>query len=133
MRESINKPKAIHNMLPNPNTHFSKDLLVKDPFKQKLLKVIRENLSDTSFGVEALAKEMFMCRSTLHRKVKKQYQMTASEIINQERIKRSIVLLNTDLNLLEIACEVGFSSHSYFNKFFKKNRMTTPKKFRNKT
>ena len=53
--------------------------------------------------------------------------ITPMQYINYVRIwKAENLLTTTDLDILEISMEVGFSSVSYFNRVFKKFKNTTP-------
>ncbi|MFR2464209.1 MAG: helix-turn-helix transcriptional regulator [Clostridia bacterium] len=58
-------------------------------------------------------------------------QKTFREYLNFVRISEAEkLLLNTDLNITEIAMEVGFSSSSYFIEQFKQLKSISPKRFR---
>ncbi|MCY7597333.1 helix-turn-helix domain-containing protein, partial [Bacillus altitudinis] len=51
--------------------------------------------------------------------------------VNEYRIQQSLILLQkTDLNITEIAYQVGFSSTSYFISIFKRVKNTTPLSYR---
>ena len=52
--------------------------------------------------------------------------------INRLRIEQAMSLLvNTNLNINEISCEVGFTYPRYFSSTFKSMTGMTPKQFRN--
>lgn len=58
---------------------------------------------------------------------------TASYLIQQEIILESQRLLYyTDLDIKEIAFELGYDDHAYFSRFFKKHTKTTASEFRSK-
>ncbi|OUS35713.1 hypothetical protein A9R01_06820 ['Osedax' symbiont bacterium Rs2_46_30_T18] len=73
-----------------------------------------------------------MSRSTLHRKLRHQSDITASDLITVLRLKRAKELLKTNLSLLDIAYEIGLSSHSYFNKKFARQFDQKPRDYRNR-
>ena len=55
--------------------------------------------------------------------------MGVNDYINRLRIEQAMSLLvNTNLNINEISCEVGFTYPRYFSSTFKS---MTPKQFRN--
>ncbi|WP_340111277.1 AraC family transcriptional regulator [Maribellus mangrovi] len=90
-----------------------------EQFLQKLTRAIDEHLADENFGVNELAAELGMSRTTLHRKVKQVIKKSVSTFIRETRLKRSIELLqNKSGTVAEIAYQVGFSSTTYFTKCF---------------
>jgi len=101
-------------------------------FQIQVERIICNNLSDPTFGVEELAGKLFMSRSTLHRKLRHQSDITASDLITVLRLKRAKELLKTNLSLLDIAYEIGLSSHSYFNKKFARQFDQKPRDYRNR-
>ncbi len=89
-------------------------------FLEKLRIRVQENMSNSDFGVEALANEMGISRIQLYRKVKSLTGHTPVDIIRLSRLNKAKILLsNTDKNVSEVAYEVGFSAPSYFTKCFK--------------
>lgn len=58
--------------------------------------------------------------------------MGVNDYINRLRIEQAMSLLvNTNLNINEISCEVGFTYPRYFSSTFKSMTGMTPKQFRN--
>ncbi|MEO1050901.1 MAG: helix-turn-helix domain-containing protein [Bacteroidota bacterium] len=89
-------------------------------FLKSLENLINDHLADEGFGVSELANAANMSRSNLLRKIKSQTGLSASQFIREERLKRGMEKLQqTDLNVSEVAYEVGFSSTSYFIKCFR--------------
>lgn len=89
-------------------------------FLADLITVIDKNISNELFGVSELADEMNMSRSNLLRKVKKETNLSVSQLISQVRLKRAMELLkNTSFNVSEVSGQVGFNSTSYFIKCFR--------------
>ncbi|MBT8211207.1 MAG: helix-turn-helix domain-containing protein [Eudoraea sp.] len=81
---------------------------------------VLENLSNEQFGVSELAGAMYMSRSNLLRKVKKQTGLSASQFIRQLRLQEAMELLrDPSLTVSEISYKVGFGSSSYFIKCFR--------------
>ncbi len=119
------KPKAEAVLLPANKS-------ITCEFQEKVKFIIRNHLSDSDFGVKELADKLFMSRSTLHRKLRQQHNITASDLITKLRLERSKELLKTNLSLLEIAYEIGLSSHSYFNKKFVREFELKPRDYRKK-
>nr|WP_319509536.1 two-component regulator propeller domain-containing protein [uncultured Draconibacterium sp.] len=119
--------------------NFSKQFIGKDTievgsldnfFLNKVRDVIEKNLTEESFSMEALAEELMISRSKLHRKIKSLSGITTSEFVNLVRIKKAVELITTEnYRFNEVAYLVGFSSQSYFNRCFKKVYNVTPKEY----
>lgn len=89
-------------------------------FINRAIVVIQQNLANEQFGVSELADAMNMSRSNLLRKVKKETNLSVSQLINQVRLQRSMeILRSTSLTISEVSHQVGFNSVSYFIKCFR--------------
>jgi len=85
----------------------------------KLTAIVEKHLADASFGVEELAKEIGISRSTLHRKLKAIARQSISQFIREARLKRAMELLQLQAgSVAEVAYGVGFGSTTYFSKCF---------------
>ncbi|MEN8230702.1 MAG: helix-turn-helix domain-containing protein [Bacteroidota bacterium] len=88
-------------------------------FIRKLNEIILENISNERFGVEELAEETGMGRTSLYRRVKIITGQNVREFIRKVRLQKAQELLLDDLiTASEVAYKVGFSSPSYFSKCF---------------
>jgi TolB-like protein/AraC-like DNA-binding protein/Tfp pilus assembly protein PilF len=93
---------------------------LESDFVRKLTAVVKENIANEQFGVSELADKMHMSRSNLLRKVKKETNLSVSQLISQIRLKRGMELLRTSkLNVSEVSHQIGFSGTSYFIKCFR--------------
>lgn len=91
---------------------------------------VQKNITEP-IDVEALAKNMFMSRTYLATKFKKETGMTLTDFILKEKIKEAKRLLKyTDKPIASIALYLGFSSQSHFANTFKKIANTTPNEYR---
>ena len=100
-------------------------------FLRKLNELIGQNLYNSDFTVEELAKILAISRVQLYRKVKAILGISVSEHINNFRLEKSKeLLLNSNKNISEIAFAVGFSSLYYFSTVFKSKYGVSPKDFR---
>ena len=76
---------------------------------------------------------MYISRTHLAAKFKKETGMTLTDFILKEKIEEAKRLLRySDRSLALIAEYLGFSSQSHFSKTFKKYVNTTPKEYREK-
>lgn len=83
-------------------------------------------------SVEDMARSMFISRTHLAARFKKESGMTLTDFILSEKIEEAKRLLRyTDKSLLAIGEYLGFSSQSHFTKAFKKHTGTTPGEYRN--
>lgn len=85
-------------------------------------------------SVEELAQEQNVSRSYLSHQFKREMGENLTDYIAKHKINEAIRLMNiTELNLAEIAYQLGFSSQSYFHATFKKVTGVNPGKYpRNK-
>lgn len=89
-------------------------------FIQQALRIIEKNISNTDFSVEEFAKEMFMSRVALYKKLLQLTRQTPIEFIRSMRLKRAARLLEkSQLTVAEIAYEAGFNNPKTFAKYFK--------------
>ena len=92
-----------------------------DFFIEKLSQLIEENISESDFGVEQLAKALFMSRSVLYKKVAALTDMTVADYIKTYRLKKAAYLIKQNkLSITDIAFELGFGNRKYFSLEFKK-------------
>ena len=102
-----------------------------DKFMRSVTGYIREHLTE-EFSVDQMAQDLFLSRSYLSTKFKKETGMTLSQYIQEQKIEKAKSLLKTtDRSILEIATYLGFSSQGYFQNVFKKLTGMTPKEYRN--
>nr|AOE06288.1 putative transcriptional regulator, AraC family (putative) [uncultured bacterium] len=101
-------------------------------FFEKVFGSIDENLCNSNFGVEDLAKSLLISRSKLYRKIRMYKSETATAFIRRIRLELAKDMLDkTNLNICEISYKVGYSSPSYFSKCFKSHFGKIPKEIRN--
>jgi signal transduction histidine kinase/ligand-binding sensor domain-containing protein/DNA-binding response OmpR family regulator len=96
----------------------------------KAIKVVEANMTDVDFSVENMASHLNLSRTHLHRKLKSLTNQSATEFIRSVRLKHAVKLIqegNHKIN--EIGYAVGFNSHNYFTKSFKKQFGKSPSDF----
>ncbi|GAA3619251.1 hybrid sensor histidine kinase/response regulator transcription factor [Flavivirga jejuensis] len=112
---------------------FEDSLEIHDLDKKLLIKavyIIDKNLSNSEFTVEDLAANLNLSRTHLHRKLKSITNQSATEFIRSIRLKHAIKLMKEGKYIVkEIGYAVGFSSHNYFTKTFKKQYGKSPSEF----
>lgn len=101
-----------------------------DVLVNRIIELIKENLTNSQLSVEWLSTELGMDRSHLTRKLKSITGSTPIEFITSIRLKRAIQLLESGrMNVSEVAYEVGFSSPNYFSTALKKQFGKNPSDF----
>ncbi len=99
-------------------------------FMNELKEAIEKNLADMEFGVDELAKSLYMSRTSLNRKVKALTGESPNQFIQSYRLKRAAQLLKANFgNVPEVAFEVGFSSSNYFTRCFKEKFHRLPHRY----
>ena len=103
---------------------------VDQEFMKELKQAIETNLSDPEFGVDQLAKALYVGRTTLNLKVRALTGESTKQFIQSYRLKRAAQLLKANFgNVTEVVFEVGFSSSAYFTKCFKEKFHQLPHTF----
>ena len=101
-----------------------------EKFITKALEVVNSNISNANFSVQELSSEMAVSRGQLYKKVLELTGKTPIEFIREVRIKRAAALLErSQLNVAEVAYNVGFNNPKYFTKYFKKAYKVLPSKY----
>lgn len=97
----------------------------------KVIGITHEHLSDSSFGIEQLSREIGISSVYLNKKISALTGKTSSEYVRSIRIKRGAALLaKTQLSISEIAYEVGYTDPKYFSKYFKEEYGMLPSEYR---
>jgi len=108
-------------------------LFKQDDFINKCMLIVQSQLQNEQFNVPTLAKEMYMCRVSLYRKIKKRTGRTAITFIKVVRLIEAHKLLKeTSFSISDIAYRVGFKAPSHFSTSYKKEYGCTPKQMRKK-
>ncbi|MEH7418615.1 AraC family transcriptional regulator [Neobacillus drentensis] len=109
-------------------SYLSDSLLVN-----KISKEVQAHLYE-KITPASIAERLRMNGSYLSTHFKKETGKTLTEFINEVKIKEGIRLLETtQMPLIQISAQLGFSSQNYFHTVFKKITGMTPVEYRNKT
>jgi len=118
--------------LPKP---VSGDVAVEmeDAFLQKIKGLVEENLIKSDFDIAKLARLAGMSRVQLFRKVKALTDKSPSVFVRSIRLQNAkTLLLTTNLNISEIAYDVGFSDPSFFSRAFREEFGQSPTELKEK-
>lgn len=105
---------------------------IDSEFLARLDEIVRNHLSEPEFDVNQLARELGVSRSSLYNKLKALSFVTPNEYILNARLKVAADLLkqNPEMQITEIAYQVGFNSLRYFRHCFKASFNRTPQEYR---
>lgn len=113
---------------PDPFIHTE----MEDAFLLKLKKLMEDNLNDSDFGIPQICRGMAMSRAQLHRKITALTGKSTSIFIRSLRLHHAKkLLLTTDLNISEVAYDVGFKDPNYFSRTYAEEFGETPSETRN--
>jgi signal transduction histidine kinase/DNA-binding response OmpR family regulator len=96
-------------------------------FLQKIRTIIDKNLSDETYDMTRLSRDLALSRMQIHRKLTALTGTSASHFVRSHRLEKARQLIeSTELTIAEIAYATGFSDHAYFTKCFKEEFGKTP-------
>lgn len=97
---------------------------------KKAIAVVENNIGDPLFGIEKMAEEIGMSRSSLQRRIKSSTGFPPSELIRNIRLRKAALMLkNKSDSISQISFLVGFDDPSYFTKSFKKQFGVPPSEY----
>ncbi len=107
---------------------------IPDPFFQKMLNFIDQNIDDESLSSETLCDKLAISKSSLYNKTKSVLGITPHSLINQRRLSKAAILLqSTTMTVSEIIDQTGFASRTHFYELFSKVYGCSPSDYRNKS
>jgi signal transduction histidine kinase/DNA-binding response OmpR family regulator len=116
LRKVLRQRYASMEVLPKSDDQAIK---TEDAFMSKIRSIMEAHLDNEQFGITELCREAGMSRAQLYRKFKTLTDKTVNEYLIQFRLfKANELLSNTDLNVSEVAWEVGFKNLSHFSRVY---------------
>ncbi|MFH1118303.1 MAG: two-component regulator propeller domain-containing protein [Bacteroidota bacterium] len=106
---------------------------IPDPFFQKMLSYIDENIDDETLSSEKLCDKLAISKSSLYNKTKSVLGTTPHSLINQRRLSKAATLLSsTGMTVSEIIDQTGFTSRTHFYDLFGQTYNCSPSEYRQK-
>ncbi|MDE6860693.1 MAG: response regulator [Duncaniella sp.] len=100
---------------------------------EKAVKFVVANIKRSDLSVEELSSHLGMSRVHLYKKLKSITGKTPIEFIRIIRLKRGAQMLReSQLNVSEVAYQLGFNSPKYFSKYFKEEFGILPSAYQEK-
>ena len=108
---------------------------LSEELKGELIKLFTEGkvYRDSNLSLETLSEKLNTTRHNTSQIINEHFDINFFELINKFRIEEAVNLLledkNGNLNIIDIAYEVGYNNKVTFNKAFKKTTSLTPTQF----
>lgn len=112
---------------------------LSEELKESLVRLFDENkiYKENDISLELVAKRLNTTRHNASQVINEHFKMNFHELINAYRIDEAKQILDNDrlknLNIIDIAYEVGYNNKVTFNKAFKKDTHLTPTEYQKKT
>jgi len=108
---------------PSDELHFKRE----DAFMKKLHVAFEENLGNDSFGIDQICNLMAMSRAQIYRKFKALTNRSINDYLISYRLHIARQLLReSDLNVTQVAYQVGFKNLSHFSRRFHEEHGINP-------
>ncbi len=102
-----------------------------DTFTNMVLKVLEDNYSDSTFGVDDFARSLNISRGQAYKKFRTTLDKTPTNLLKEFRLEKARNLLTSgELTIAEIAYQCGFNSPEYFSTVFKEHFKQSPSNFK---
>lgn len=99
-------------------------------FLTKLSSVLEKHYTNPELTIEDLANELHTSRTSLHLNLRRILQKSATELLNEYRLKKALVMLENNVPINEIAYHCGYREPNYFSRVFKKHYQLPPQKYK---
>ena len=119
---------------PDPNDNLSKRNSEKEfSLILEIHDLLEDHLDDESYTIDRLCEDLGVSRSKLHRKLKELTGLSTSIYVRGYKLIRAQEILEgTDLNITQVAYEIGYEDPTYFTRVFSKTCKISPKEYRKK-
>jgi len=93
--------------------------LSEEEFLKKLVEITEDKMSESSFNVKRLCREIGISRPQLYRKIISITGKSPNHFIKDIKMKKALALIKErNLNISEISLQVGYNNPSYFSRCF---------------
>ena len=118
--------KIVHQALGYAGSGSDGELLVNE-----FCKTVEKLFSSRECSIDSIASLLGVSRVTLFRTVTGRINCTPKEYLDKYRLREAVdLLINTTMNINDIALRCGYSGANYFCKVFRKQLGTSPEIFR---
>jgi len=97
--------------------------------KEKIIRIVEENYTDSNFDVNKLAELLGICRNYLNTKCQFEFDCTPHNLIEDLRIEKAKTLLLEGKKIIQVCKKAGYANKKSFYSAFKKITNMTPGEF----
>ena len=98
-------------------------------FVEQTTRHVLNHLTDSSFGIDDLCREMAMSRTLFYVRLKSYTGQSPQDFVRIIRLERAAAILSSGRSVSEAAALTGFDNPKYFSTVFKKYFGTSPSKY----
>jgi len=98
-------------------------------FIEQATQHVLDHLSDSSFGIDELCREMAMSRTLFYVRLKSYTGQSPQDFVRIIRLERAAAMLRNGHSVTDAAALTGFDNPKYFSTVFKKYFGTSPSKY----
>ena len=133
MKKLISLTRSSGRSLINPEPDSIQITPLDEKMVEKAVKYVVTNIKRPELSVEELSSHLGMSRVHLYKKLKATTGKSPVEFIRLIRLKRGAQMLReSQLNVSEIAYQIGYNNPKYFSKYFKEEFGVLPSVYQNK-
>lgn len=99
-------------------------------FLSNLSQVLERQFGNVEFNIEQMADELNISRTLLHLNLKRILDKSANQLLNEYRLKKAALMLESNLPINEVAYFCGYGDPNYFSRVFKKHFQVSPGAYR---
>jgi len=115
-------------------THGTDFKDIDSKFFSRFVEIVNRKLSNPDLNIDEIGQEMGVSRVQLYRKLKSLTNYSPTDLLRIIRLKKAATLLKTTEDTVnEVSYAVGFTSHSYFTKCYKKYFGESPSESQRRT
>jgi signal transduction histidine kinase/CheY-like chemotaxis protein/AraC-like DNA-binding protein/ligand-binding sensor domain-containing protein len=123
--------ESLQRSIDGPQPEKTAPPTLENEFLTKLRKAIEENFSNPNLDSDTICRMVGMSRSNLHAKLTALTGMPITHYVRAIRLsKAKELLLTTQMNITEVADEVGYDNPRYFSRLFSEEFGMPPSEFR---
>lgn len=124
LRKELQKKYSIPDISLNVEVHHQN---IEDSFMSRINNFLNKNIDNEEIAVSDICNAMNMSRSQLYRKFGALTNRSVSDYFRSFRLQKAKqILQSTELNVTQVAFEVGFKNLSHFSKSFLNEFGVTP-------
>ena len=133
MKKLVSLTRSSGRALINPEPDSIQITPLDEKMVEKAVKYVVTNIKRPELSVEELSSHLGMSRVHLYKKLKATTGKSPVEFIRLIRLKRGAQMLReSQLNVSEIAYQIGYNNPKYFSKYFKEEFGVLPSVYQNK-